>query len=67
MDEDGLVLALCKVEDTHEQRELLQLRSRSVGTIDERASEVHKRVDEERTEVLDDEDRSPGDLGACTY
>lgn len=65
MDEDGLVLALCKVEDTHQERELLQLCSRSVGTVDERTSEVHKRVNEERTEVLDDEDCSPGDLGAC--
>lgn len=65
MNEKRLELSLGKVQNTHEERELLQLRSRYISTVNIRASQVHERVDEEGTEIFDDEDGSPGDLSTC--
>lgn len=59
MDEEGFKLALSKVSDAHEEGELLELRRRGRGAVDEGAAEVDERVDEEGSKVLDDEDGAP--------
>lgn len=59
MDEEGLELALCKMGNAHEEGKLLELRGRRRSAIDEGAAEVDERVDEEGSEVFDDEDGSP--------
>jgi hypothetical protein len=63
VDKESLELALCKVYDAHQQCKLLELRRRRRGAVNERTTEVDERVDEEGSEVFDDEDSSPGDLG----
>ena len=46
VDEDGLVLALGEVDDAHEEREALERGGGgAVGVVEERAGEVHQRVD----------------------
>lgn len=68
MDEEGLELALEEVQDNHPEGEGLQGRRALVEDregVDVRAEVVNERVDEERAEVFDDEDGSPGDLRTC--
>lgn len=64
MHEKRLVLALCEVNHTHEECERLERRSWRRRSVDDRTAEVDERVDEEGSEVFDDEDGSPGDLRA---
>jgi hypothetical protein len=45
--------------DTHQKGELLKLRGRFRGAVDDRAGKVHERVDEERAEIFNDEDSPP--------
>jgi hypothetical protein len=47
------------VDDAHQQCKLLELRRRRRGAVNDRTTEVDERVDEERSEVFDDEDGSP--------
>lgn len=71
VDEEGLELALDEVQHDHPERQGLQGRRALVEGrqgVDVRAEVVEERVDEERAEVLDDEDGTPGDLRTCrTY
>ena len=68
MDEESFELALEEVEDNHPEGEGLQGRRALVEGregVDVRAEVVNERVDEERAEVFDDEDGTPGDLRTC--
>lgn len=68
VDEEGLELALDKVQHDHPKGQGLQGRGAIVEggqRVDVRAEVVEERVDEERAEVLDDEDGTPGDLRTC--
>jgi hypothetical protein len=68
VDEEGFELALEEVQDDHPEGEGLQGRGALVGGregVDVRAEVVDERVDEERAEVFDDEDGTPGDLRTC--
>lgn len=65
MHEDRLILALCEVDDAHQECKLLQLGSGLVGGVEDRPGEVHERMDQEGAEILDDEDGAPRDLRAC--
>ena len=49
MDEDGLVLALGKVQDAHEQRQLLRERWGRRGAVDDGSREVNEQVEEDGT------------------
>lgn len=59
MHEKCLVLTLRKVQDAHEEREFLERRGWRRSAIENWASEVHQWMDEEGSEVFDDEDGSP--------
>jgi hypothetical protein len=63
--EDSFKFALREVDDAHEECEFLEARGGGACAVDERAREVHERVDQEGPEVFDDEDGAPGDLRAC--
>jgi hypothetical protein len=68
VDEEGLELALEEVQDDHPEGEGLQGRGAIVEGregVDVGAEVVDERVDEERAEVFDDEDGTPGDLRTC--
>ena len=68
MDEEGFELALEEVQDDHPEGQGLKGRRAIVEGgqgVDVRAEVVEERVDEERAEVLDDEDGTPGDLRTC--
>ena len=68
VDEESLELALDKVQHDHPKGQGLQGRGAIVEggqRVDVRAEVVEERVDEERAEVLDDEDGTPGDLRTC--
>lgn len=68
VDEEGLELALDEVQHDHPEGEGLQGRRALVEGgqgVDVRAEVVEERVDEERAEVFDDEDGTPGDLRTC--
>lgn len=64
MHEERLELTLGKVQHAHEECELLQLCRRTIGAVDQRASQIHEGVNQERAEIFHDEDCPPGDLGA---
>jgi hypothetical protein len=61
---DGLVFALRKMQHAHYEGELLELRGGFRGAVEERSGEVHEGVDEKGTEIFDDENGAPGDLGS---
>jgi hypothetical protein len=42
----------------------LELRGGFRGAVEERSGEVHEGVDEKGTEIFDDENGAPGDLGS---
>ena len=68
MDEEGFELAPPEVQDDHPEGQGLQSRRAIVEGgqgVDVRAEVVEERVDEERAEVFDDEDGTPGDLRTC--
>lgn len=64
MDKECLILSLCKMQDTQNKRERLQLRGWSLCAIDPRATVVYEGVNKQRTQIFNDEDGSPGDLSA---
>lgn len=65
MHEERFVLAFREVDDAHEQGEALERGCRlAVRVVDVRTESVHEGVDEEGSEVFDDEDGAPGYLGA---
>jgi hypothetical protein len=53
------------VNDAHEEGELLQRGCRRGGAVDDGPCEVHEGMDEEGSEVFDNEHGAPGDLGTC--
>lgn len=68
VDEERLELALEEVQHNHPKGQGLQGRGALVEGgqgVDVRAEVVEERVDEERAEVFDDEDGTPGDLRTC--
>jgi hypothetical protein len=67
VNEQGLVLTLCKMQYAHDKREFLKLRSRCVRVVKPWTSEVHERVDKERAEVFDNEDSPPRNLGTWNH
>jgi hypothetical protein len=72
--EQGLVLALEEVDVEEREEEPLDQRqggfslvlvSEGPEEVDVRAKQRDQEVEEDRAQVLDDEDGTPGDLGAC--
>ena len=59
MHKERLKLALSKMNDAHGECECLELRGRGRSTVDQRTAVVDERMDDEGSEVLDDEDGSP--------
>jgi hypothetical protein len=74
VDEDGFELALNKVEDRHEEDDVLDWRdgggadfALEVGIEVGTEKVENDGVNEERAQIFDDEDGAPGDLGSCRW
>lgn len=65
--EQRFILALQEVQNTHDQRKLLELRGGLRGAVDQRAAVVHERVNEKGAEVFHHENCPPGNLRAYSW